>query len=145
MDLNATECAYLAAIIEGEGCIRIEHVAPAAGKPKSGWRPVVHITQKGKEWLEEIHKIFPGQLIVHRDKKHSGQFRLVWSWGKAYEVLEKTISHMKNPSKKKQAEVVLNFHKHILEYGGKGYLPPEELEWRLVQLKILSYLKKNAI
>ena len=142
--MTETECAYLAGIIEGEGCIRIDHVAPAAGKPKSGWRPVVHVTQKGRMLIDGLNLIFPGQIITSHSQKHKGQYRIAWSWGKAYEVLEKILPYMKGP-KKQQAEIVLRFHDHILQYGGAGHLKPEELEWRLIQLKILSYLKKECI
>ncbi len=148
MEIKETDCAYLAATIEGEGCIIIDNVAPSSGKPKSGWRPTVHVTQKGREWIDELYKIFPGQIITSHSTKHKGQFRISWTWGKAYEILEKILPYMRSP-KKKQAELVLRFHQHILDVRQKGdqwnNLSDEEREWRLTQLKVLSYLKKNVI
>lgn len=143
--MTETECAYLAGIIEGEGCIRIDNVAHKAGLPKTGWRPVVHVTQKGRQLIDELHKIFPGQIIESHGPRHLRNFRISWNWGKAYEILEAILPNMRGP-KRKQAEVVLRFHQHIkdkqkIEYN---YLSVEEKEWRQVQCKILSYLKKEC-
>ena len=143
-DLTATECAYLSGIIEGEGCIRIDKVRTHKGKDYVGWRPVVHVTQKGRLLLDELDTIFPGQIITShsKDPRHLDNFRIAWSWGKAYYILEHILPYMKGP-KRKQAELVLSFHKHIGDLEKKNYISPEEVEWREVQLKLLSYLKRH--
>ena len=139
--MTETECACLAGIIEGEGCIRIDNVAQKAGAPKTGWRPTVHVTQKGRQLIEALNFIYPGQIIESHGPKHKNNFRIAWSWGKAYMILESILPYMRGP-KKRQAELVLEFHKRI---NKTGPITEEEREWRLVQCKILGYLKKECI
>uniref|UniRef100_A0A6M3IK53 Homing endonuclease n=1 Tax=viral metagenome TaxID=1070528 RepID=A0A6M3IK53_9ZZZZ len=142
-ELTDTECAYLTGIIEGEGCIRIDNVAPGKGKPKSGWRPTVHVTQKGRQLIDELNSIYPGQIIESHGPKHLKNFRIAWVWGRCYDLMKQILPYMKGP-KKKQVELVLNFHKHIQEMESKNYISEEEKEWRQIQLHILGYLKRQC-
>jgi hypothetical protein len=144
-DLTDTECAYLAGIIEGEGCIRIDRVRTKKGATYTGWRPTVHVTQKGNELIQSLNNIFPGQIITchSSDSRHVDNRRIAWNWGKAYTLLEKILPYMRGP-KRKQADVVLRFHTHIQNLDKQSYLSNEELEWREIQLNLLGYLKRET-
>jgi len=145
MELTETECAYLAGLIDGEGCIRIDRIHHNTTKNKNiVYRPIISITQKGRTLIDNVAMIYkPAAIIKHHGKKHENQFRIVWTYGRAYSLLEKVRPFIKGP-KIKQIDLVLRFKEHMVPSNAGRGLSKEEVEWRDVQCKVLSYLKKDV-
>ena len=121
------DISYVAGFFDGEGCIIL---AKPCGSSR-GYSLRVSITQKHKETLVEIQKMFNGKIYPHSRKKGEGY----WSWEAvrkevAYNFLKTILPYLQ--LKRKQAQVGLMF----LEFNHNWHREERELCWKV--LKILK-------
>lgn len=126
MDNRDTILAYLAGIIDGEGCIYI-NTKKATATRRPGHTVVLTIVQKERGWLEMLQERtgFDGTMYTYNRASPVTAWRLT---GKdAIEMLEAVLPYL--TLKKNQAEGALELAKTI-SLKRKPHLTPEVVEYR---------------
>lgn len=147
---NKLELAYLAGIIDGEGCITINLRHPRDGRSIRHDLNVQCNMQNQKAILL-LGQIFGGLKNYRvKDKKSN---KIVYEWRvsnrKAYECLKQLFPYLR--VKKEQALLGIEFHekcmdiKRIGKFGGERKLTTEELEIRTKYRRKLQKLKRDCI
>jgi len=111
--MKKVDLAYIAGIIDGEGCVAIERAKYAEGKYK---RIVSLSVTNTEEWICQWLKFCWGGRVTPqqpRKKNYLPQWNWVIRRAKATEVLEAILPYLK--LKKQQAEVAISFQarRHI--------------------------------
>lgn len=105
--MKRTDLAYIAGIIDGEGCISIERRRYAEGK----YKKIVSLTVSNtEEWLCQWLKLsWGGRIRIRIDKRenHLPLYNWVVYRAKAIEVLKVILPYLK--IKKPQAEIAIGF------------------------------------
>jgi intein/homing endonuclease len=129
------ELAYLAGLIDGEGCIRIE---------KSGGRyretphtPTVCVTNANPTLIMWVYNKFGGHLYL---KKNRTCWDIYWLGKKAVEILKEVYPYL--IAKKEQTELVFAYRELIGKPGKR--LSPDNIEKRKAIVEAMSILKKNS-
>jgi hypothetical protein len=109
--------AYIAGLIDGEGCITIL-------KSNGGYSLTVSINQNDGRILDYCYGVFGGTIYVNIDKRNPNK---LWKWQitneKAMEMLKKIYPFLTR--KKIEAETAIEFEKHkriFLKKWRKGFL-----------------------
>jgi len=132
------EVAYLAGLIDGEGCLRIEK---SGGKYRyTPHTPTVCITNCNPSLILWVYRKFGGHLY---QKKNRGTFQVTWDiyWlgRKATELLEDVYPYL--TAKKEQAELMLSYRELIGKPGKK--LSEDNISKRWAIIEAMKTLKRN--
>jgi len=126
--------SYLAGIIDGEGCIRInkyKYKYKRGNKIKVAYAGTLQVEMCAKEVLKVFSDTFGGN-ITSRKKKDTKPILYCWRVGnqKCKNVLKLLYPYLR--AKKKQAKLVIEFQKELAKKNGGGGLPlnKEEIEIR---------------
>lgn len=133
---SEVEKAYLAGVMDGEGCIRIE---------KSGGKyrylphtPTVSVSNCNPALIRWILSTFGGHLY---QKKNRGKYQTVWDvyWlgNKAIELLGEIYPYL--VAKKEQADLVFSYRELVGKAGHK--LSQDNVKKRLAIIEAMSILK----
>lgn len=113
---SKTDYAYVAGIIDGDGCIQI--INDTSSKWNS-WTLRVDVGNNSTKIIDKLTGIFGGRACIHRRKSkiYEGDFKrrhIYYNWtvqgSKAYETLKKIKPYLKE--KKAQADVGIQFFIH---------------------------------
>jgi hypothetical protein len=127
--MSETEYAWVAGIIDGEGCIIIKKTKPSLNViNKSICHSVqvrVHMTHKPT--LDKIEEIFPRKRkyvykCKYKQNRHRQSWSLVYSGKDAYELLDKISPYI--VTKAEEVKLALKF-RDIGCYKNKGGIPNE--------------------
>ena len=105
--MKETDCAYMAGMIDGEGCI---HISKRKPRPKNGqnfswsYRAELIIAQNSRGMLEKLQTIWQGGTI-HKNKRFAHQLR--FGAADTYRILEACAPYML--LKADQAALMLEF------------------------------------
>jgi len=125
--------AYIAGIIDGEGCIAIHRSSGGYFQGR------VHINMTDKEVIDLIQSIYPAWMNSYQPRKGKLQWKWVITCKRAAKFLEDIYEFLR--IKKNQATLVLELEsrKH---YMGHGELSKKECKYREELYKKLKELHK---
>ena len=115
-----TQKAYMAAFIDGEGCISLYKGNIYAKHQRTELS--LYISNTHKETIDRLQEVWGGRRkIRHQDHpKWKTNYILKWASNKATDVLKEVLPYM--ITKKKQAELAINFQKNR-KFGKNRYAP----------------------
>lgn len=116
--------AYIAGLMDGEGCFRIEKFKTSRSPIGVQYRTVVEITMCDKAPLELIATTT--NVNFQKDKTlPSGRiaYKLVWRNGIAANFIRQILPYM--IAKKQEASICLYFEDHITPGRGRTYKPED--------------------
>ena len=108
--VHATDIAWAAGMIDGEGCIHIARVKRASGH-RVNYRLRLNVTQNCRATLQELQRIFGAGYIVHvkRRLQHSKQiYALVLDGASALAAIRYVAPYLRR--KAAEAEVAVAFY-----------------------------------
>ena len=141
MNLNNTEWAYMAGMIDGDGCIQ-------AASRKDGdcqYRVEIHVIQKDLRIIDFLYGHFEGSVGVVSRKHTSGikhYFRWMISGPRVIEILKGCLPYL--VLKKEQAELGIKLQSIILPRGKRIKLSQEIIEQRNEYGKRIKLLNSPA-
>lgn len=142
--VSKVELAYIAGIIDGEGCIHINKRKQKLGR-NDDFAIEITIVNTSKKLMEWLWDKLGGYLNFRKSKnsKWKGCYRLRVSRLQAEILLKRLLPYL--IAKKSQAEIVLELRKHI-KLGKTQRLSEKELERReFLYLKIKRFNKRGLI
>ncbi len=142
---SIAEIAYLAGLIDGEGCIYIGHTKQ--GKYGNGyqWHSMLKITSCDEEVIVWLENTFGGSKDSRYRWTSKQKFtRPVYNWQATGQMLDYLLPIVKPYLiiKKKQCDVMIRYRLTSKNIGSKR-LPPEVNEQRLVLLSELRNLNSR--
>ncbi|SRR5258708_14758780 len=138
--MNKVTAAYLAGLMDGEGCFRLERFATDKSPIGFQYRTIVEITMCDQETIEYMASVTERKRIETKTLP-SGRIahKLVWRNGFAAAFIRDILPFLRG--KKEQAELCLHFEDHITPGRGRTYRQEDKAICEAVRLK-LSNLKK---
>ena len=128
--VTEAELAYLAGLVDGEGCFYIGHVktrSKPTGLPYYNYHSLLKISNNCKEVLEWVYNTFGGRttLFNKKTKDHTRNF-ITYDWyATGYLVRDLTILLLPYLIiKKAQAEVMIKMRNTFPESGSRGPCQP---------------------
>lgn len=108
--------SYLAGIIDGEGCIGLEHLSPTKGRKKDYYACRLTVINTSQKLMERLKKTFKGSYSAR--KKIDGR-KICYRWHVFGDDLEKALIALIPylDLKKAQAELVMEYRKTVNETG----------------------------
>ena len=139
--MKKTDLAYIAGIIDGEGCIGI--YKGKSGRKKKEYYHLQVVVRMTNEWIIRwLYFAFPGSFSEHTYPKEINRLK-IWTWQltgeKALIFLELIYPYLK--LKKQQAEIAINFQK---AKNIKNWATDEQIAINEAQKIMISNLKKEC-
>lgn len=107
---------YTAGLIDGEGTITL-----SKSHKNSHRAPVVSVSSTTPELLSYLKEIFGGHISKHKTYKE--HHKPSWSWkltyNHAYKFIEQLTPYLKEPDKKRRAQMILLNYKELTPRNGK--------------------------
>jgi hypothetical protein len=131
--VSETDKAYIAGLVDGEGCVRIWKVGSPRQLDKMNrktpiYNPWLSIANNNVEVLRWIQSLYGGRLQPHNRTRPVQAWVLVLTSRAAERILKDIVPYLR--IKKPQTEVVLGYYQENMElYGCKG-VPEEEVSRR---------------
>ena len=118
--MKNTEAAYIAGLMDGEGCFYIERFATARSPIGFQYRVIATITMCDKATIEYVAKL-TGKNFRTRKMLKSGRiaYTIDWRNGIAGDFIKSILRYLQN--KKEQAEWCLRFNKEVTPGRGRTY------------------------
>ena len=137
--MNKIKYAYLAGIIEGEGCIFISNSKNKNRKTNYNFSTLLSIEMGKSDIPKFIYKTFGGNLKV-RKRKDRNYFMYIWyvSGIKMYNILKKVYPYLQQ--KKKEAKIYFKYAKTLKYPQGRKRLKNNIVKLRK---KLIIKLKKE--
>lgn len=136
---SETELAYLAGIIDGEGCVYI--YKRKTRKNHTDFFPRLQLITTSKSLHEWIHKVFGGMIFNRKVSNPKWKPRFEWytTRGLMDDILEKILPYM--VIKKSHIQIMIEFRKTFKTYYGQKGVPQDVVKLRedlCSQLKLLN-------
>jgi len=135
--------AYIAGLMDGEGCFRIEKFKTERSPIGVQYRTVVEITMCDKRTIETLAKITDRNLQKPK-KLPSGRiaYKLVWRNGPAAKFISQILPYLM--CKKEEAALCLFFETHISPGRGRTYRQTDKEKCEKIR-KQVSDLKRYGV
>ena len=129
--LNKEIAAYLAGIIDGEGCIGINRNHNHTQRHRTPRYSIdVVVTNTSADLMLKLQEWFPASLRLRRKERE--YWRECWRWvisgGKARKLLEFVLPYL--IVKQKQAELALLYLDSVTPYNNRGHKAMPAEEWQ---------------
>lgn len=133
------QLAYVAGIIDGEGCFGIEY-----GRKNNTYSPTVQVVMTALKPLERLRGLFGGSICKHRhDPRYKQAYHFTAKGGNAMSIVELISNSL--IEKRSQAMILSRLGESISEWNSKnrkrGNLPAEVTALRADLKKQISELK----
>lgn len=140
--MNKIQAAYLAGVIDGEGCILIVK-QPSANTPiKFQYRLVVEITMCDKETIEYISSFTDRPMTSKKIKSGRTAYKIYWRCARATDMLRNILPYLRG--KHAQAKVGLEFDA-MTPGRGRSYLQSDIPKLDGVVARIKNLKKPEAL
>lgn len=126
-----SDLAYIAGIIDGEGCIQIQKPKRRHNRERSQtYKLQLRVANTDLRLIEYINSIFPAYIYNGSEKRKGRRRQFVWhaNGAKAAAVLRAVLPFL--ICKKEQAMTAISFQDTFNTYYGVHGLPTEVLEFR---------------
>ncbi len=136
---SETELAYLAGIIDGEGCVYI--YKRKTRNNHTDFFPRLQLITTSKLLHDWIHKVFGGMIFNRKTSNPKWKQRFEWYTTRNLmdEILEKILPYM--VIKKSHIQIMIEFRKTFETYYGRKGIPHDVVKLRedlCSQLKLLN-------
>lgn len=129
---SESELAYLAGLIDGEGCLRVEK---SGGKYRyTPMTPTVCVTNSNPTLIKWVIEKFGGHLYL---KKSKTCWDIYWLGKRAVEVLEQVYPYL--VGKKEQADLIFAYRKLVGKAGKR--LSKDNIDKRMAIQEAMRILK----
>lgn len=119
---SSIEWAYLAGIIDGEGCVTVNESKPNRKNFSPRFRLVLKITNTSEHLISWVHERFAGYIYLsHAIGQHKATkncWTVSWMGGNAEEILKGCFPYL--IVKKYQAELAFKLREMVGSYSPKG-------------------------
>lgn len=143
--------SYIAGLIDGEGCIRINRQLPKTKNQNVRYKLEVGLHMTNSISIEFVNSFFPASSIRrYSSKKHpTHKDSYQWTiWNKSASALLKAIQPYVI-LKKPQLELALSFYNHLAKYASlryqKGKVGTIPLPANIIKERNLFYLKMKIL
>ena len=117
--MKRTEAAYIAGLMDGEGCFYIERFKSARSPIGFQYRVIATITMCDKRTIEYVCKLTGKNCRTRRLTSGRTAYTIDWRNGIAGDLLKTILPFLQN--KKEQAEICLRFNKSVAPGRGRTY------------------------
>lgn len=134
--MNEITKAYVAGLMDGEGCFRLERFRTDRSLIGFQYRTIVEVTMCDKETIDFV-AIATGKNIYQR-RLPSGRtaYKIVWRNGIAAGLIRQILPYLRG--KKEQAALCLHFEERITPGRGRSYKPDDLCRCENVRLELIS-------
>ena len=130
--LKETEWAYVAGLIDADGCIQAPYLSRKTKNRPRSHRIEIHIIQRDLEIIEFLYEKFQGSVNLVSTKREDGRrhyyFRFMITGPRCADILKGTLPYLK--LKKEQAELGIALQNIILPKGNSKPLSQDVFERR---------------
>ena len=136
--------AYIAGLMDGEGCFRIERFKTPRSPIGYQYRTVVEISMCDKAPLELLAKT-TNRNFQKEKTLPSGRicFKLVWRNGPAAEFIRQIIPYL--ICKKDEAALCLHFEDNVTPGRGRTYSPEDAIICEKIRCQVRDLKKVNKL
>lgn len=140
---SVEDCAYLAGLFDGEGCVTIRKRPPQG--PPTHYILGTSVVNTYSDALIWIRDTFGGAL---NSRQPPGNAKRTWTWiascGVSYRMLQRISPFLR--IKHQQAAIAIGFYERVVAYNGSRYHPldAEELAWRQEQYEAVRRLNRRG-
>lgn len=117
--LDPSSAAYIAGLMDGEGCFRIERFASARSPIGFQYRGVAEIAMCDKGPIEFIARQCGRHIQVKKIKSGRSVYLVIWRNGFARDLINELIPYLQG--KREQAEICYYFETYIAPGRGRTY------------------------
>lgn len=123
--MKSTEAAYVAGLLDGEGCFRIDRFRTARSPIGFQYRPVIEISMCDKGPMEFIAVACERNIQTRKTRTKGNRivYSIAWRNTAAANLIRSILPYLRG--KREQAEVLLHFNDHIAPGRGKTYRPED--------------------
>ena len=145
------ELAYLAGVMDGEGCIHIARLNDnrprlVGREPTMSYRVYVQVSMVDRVGVSLFEEIFGGCVMFSRRTGRSAKYRPIWRWdissGRAVYVIDTLLPWLR--VKRPQALLALEFGRGVKQPGYRGYTTEQVAEKHALHLRMRG-LKQIAV
>jgi hypothetical protein len=137
------ELAYLAGLVDGEGCIMINRFATTRSHIGYQYRVILEITMCERQTIEFIAATFDRPIETRTLKSGKTAYKVIWRNQPAANILELLLPYLKG--KREQAVVCLEFQKMTpgrgRDYKNTDFDILEQLRLKVKWLKTAEALR----
>ncbi|MDQ5915027.1 MAG: 2 protein [Pseudomonadota bacterium] len=134
--MKKIEAAYIAGLMDGEGCFYIERFKSARSPIGFQYRVIATITMCDKRTIEHVCNITGKSYRTRKLKSGRIAYTIDWRSGVAGDLLKAIIPFLQN--KKEQAEICLHFDKSVAPGRGRTYTKDHADICERLRLKLQS-------
>ena len=134
--MKKTEAAYIAGLMDGEGCFYIERFKTARSPIGFQYRVIATITMCDKITIEYVCKLTGKNFRIRKLPSGRTAYTIDYRNGIAGELLKAILPFLQN--KKEQAEICLHFNKSVAPGRGRTYTQDHAKICETLRLKLMS-------
>jgi hypothetical protein len=141
--LTETDLAYVAGIVDGEGCIQVQKYKKRKRERSTPYKLQLRVSNTDLRLVQHLQSLFPGYIYNGSEKRKNRRNQFYWhvNGKKAAHILEKLVPFL--VSKKDQAEIAIAFQDTFNQYYGIYGLPKEIIAFREECYQKCRKLKKK--
>jgi hypothetical protein len=137
--MNSLDAAYIAGLMDGEGCFRIERFATDRSPIGYQYRTVAEIAMCDRAPIEFISQVCERHIQTKPIKSGRTVYLVIWRNGFARDLIAEVLPYLRG--KREQAEICLYFEKYITPGRGRTYKPEDRAKCEHMR-NLCSSLKK---
>lgn len=126
MRIDASAAAYIAGLMDGEGCFRIERFASARSPIGFQYRGVAEIAMCDKESIEFIAQQCGRHIQSKKIKSGRTVYLVIWRNGFARDLIIDLMPYLHG--KREQAEICLYFETYVAPGRGRTYAQEDRVK-----------------
>lgn len=132
----SVDLAYAAGLIDGEGTITLMRK-----RVRERRSPMVSVSSTTLELLEFMKYTFGGHIIALRKTKHKQAWHWQVSHDVAISVIEQVYQYLREPEKKRRAQLIITEYKNVTPRNGK-YTPELNVAREMFEAEFFLHSKK---
>ena len=132
--MKKIEAAYIAGLMDGEGCFYIERFKTARSPIGFQYRVIATITMCDKHTIEYVCKITGKNYRMRKLSSGRTAYTIDYRNGVAGDLLKEILPYLQN--KKEQAKICLHFNKAVAAGRGRTYTEDHALMCEAMRLKL---------
>lgn len=117
--MKPEHAAYIAGIMDGEGCFRMDRFRTSRSPIGFQYRPVIEVSMCNCEPIQFISELTGRHIQTTKARSGKKVYLIVWRNSAAADLIQQILPFLLG--KKPQAETLLYFHENIAPGRGRTY------------------------
>lgn len=117
--MDTASAAYIAGLLDGEGCFRIDRFRTARSPIGFQYRPVIEVAMCDLAPIKFTAEASGRNMQTRLTKSGKTVYLLAWRNGSAADLIRNILPYLRG--KRPQAEHLLHFHDHVAPGRGRTY------------------------